>query len=160
MNESFKAEQIIRQLEKRKGGNFYLIIDAETVNQLKNKNRIRLICTLDNKISSQCGLNHYGDGNFFIIISSGNMKIIDKKSGDPIYFEISEDTNPLGIEMPETINILLEQDVVLKEKFDDLTDGKKRSIFIQTNKIKNIDKQISKAIKLINNPDIGRPKKF
>lgn len=159
MREIFKSEQAVRQLEKSKGGYFFLIIDAETVNQLTNKNKTRLICTLDNKISFQCGLNHYGDGNFFIIISSGNMKIIGKKSGDPIHFEISEDPNPLGIDIPETIKILLEQDIVLKEKFDALTDGKKRGILIQTNKIKDIDKQISKAIKLINNPDLGRPKK-
>lgn len=159
MREIFKSEQTVRQLEKSKGGYFFLIIDAETVNQLTNKNKTRLICTLDNKISFQCGLNHYGDGNFFIIISSGNMKIIGKKSGDQIHFEISEDPNPLGIDIPETIKILLEQDIVLKEKFDALTDGKKRGILIQTNKIKDIDKQISKAIKLINNPDLGRPKK-
>ncbi|MDR6157088.1 MULTISPECIES: YdeI/OmpD-associated family protein [Chryseobacterium] len=154
-----KGEQIVEQLEKIKGGYFFLKINAETVNRLKYKNKTRLICKLDHKVSFQCGLNHYGDGNFFIIISSRNMKLINRKSGDKIYFEITEDPNPLGAEIPETVSILLEQDDALKEKFNELTDGKKRSILIQINKIKDLDKQVSKTIALINNPNLGRPKR-
>lgn len=154
-----KGEQIVEQLEKIKGGYFFLKVNAETVNRLKYKNKTRLICKLDHKVSFQCGLNHYGDGNFFIIISSRNMKLINRKSGDKIYFEITEDPNPLGAEIPETVSILLEQDDALKEKFNELTDGKKRSILIQINKIKDLDKQVSKTIALINNPNLGRPKR-
>lgn len=154
-----KGEQIVEQLEKIKGGYFFLKINAETVNRLKYKNKTRLICKLDHKVSFQCGLNHYGDGNFFIIISSRNMKLINRKSGDKIYFEITEDPNPLGAEIPETVSILLEQDDALKEKFNELTDGKKRSILIQINKIKDLDKQVSKTIALINNYNLGRPKR-
>lgn len=154
-----KGEQIVEQLEKIKGGYFFLKINAETVNRLKYKNKTRLICKLDHKVSFQCGLNHYGDGNFFIIISSRNMKLINRKSGDKTYFEITEDPNPLGAEIPETVSILLEQDDALKEKFNELTDGKKRSILIQINKIKDLDKQVSKTIALINNPNLGRPKR-
>lgn len=160
MRGNCKGEQVVRKLEKSKGGYFFLILNAETVEQFTHKKQTRLICRLDHKISFQCGLNHYGDGNFFIIISSKNMRAIDKNAGDMIYFEISEDPNPLGAEIPETVQILLEQDAVLKEKFGLLTDGKKRSILIQINKIKDIDKQVSKAIELINNPDLGRPKKL
>lgn len=154
-----KGEQIVEQLEKIKGGYFFLKVNAETVNRLKYKNKTRLICKLDHKVSFQCGLNHYGDCNFFIIISSRNMKLINRKSGDKIYFEITEDPNPLGAEIPETVSILLEQDDALKEKFNELTDGKKRSILIQINKIKDLDKQVSKTIALINNPNLGRPKR-
>ncbi|WP_312176901.1 DUF1905 domain-containing protein [Chryseobacterium sp.] len=159
MNEMLKGEQIVEQLEKIKGGYFFLKVNAETVNRLKYKNKTRLICKLDHKVSFQCGLNHYGDGNFFIIISSRNMKLINRKSGDKIYFEITEDPNPLGAKIPETVSILLEQDNALKEKFNELTDGKKRSILIQINKIKDLDKQVSKTIALINNPNLGRTKR-
>ncbi|MFM2363487.1 MAG: hypothetical protein RLZZ316_2389, partial [Bacteroidota bacterium] len=51
------------------------------------------------------------------------------------------------------------QDKELNSKFSKLTDGKKRSIIVQTSKIKDIDKQISKAIKLINNPELQRPER-
>lgn len=155
----YKSEQIIGQLEKRKGGYFFLKVDAEIVTKFENKRNTRLICKLDNKLSFQCGLNHFGDGNFFIIISTKNLKSINRQAGDIIQFEIKEDPNPLGIDIPETIEILLEQDKELKDKFSTLTDGKKRSIIVQTGKIKDIDKQISKAIELINNPQLQRHKK-
>jgi len=65
---SFADEQTIGQLEKRKGGDFYLTVSAEVVNQFKNKRQTRFLCTLDEKLTFQCGLNHLGDGNFFIIL--------------------------------------------------------------------------------------------
>ena len=97
-----------------------------------------------------------GDGNFFIIISTKNLKSIQKQTGETIQFEIKEDPNPLGMDIPKTIEILLEQDKELKEIFSKLTDGKKRSIIVQTSKIKDIDKQISKTIELIRHPDVQR----
>jgi hypothetical protein len=156
---TFKGEQQIEQLDKRKGGYFFLKIDASIVNKFKNKRQTRLICNLDNKISFQCGLNHLGDGNFFVILSTKNVKFIKKKTGETIKFELSEDPNPLGIEIPEAIEMLLEQDEDLKNKFSKLTDGKKRSIIVRINKMKDIDKQISTTIELIKNPDFQRRKR-
>jgi hypothetical protein len=156
---NFKGIQIIRQLEKRKGGYFFLKIDAEIVEQFEKKRKTRFICKLDNKISFPCGLNHLGDGNFFIIISTKNFKLIERQLGESIPFELMEDPNPLGIDLPEIIEILLVQDNELKNKFNQLTDGKKRSIIVQISKIKDIEKQISKTIELINNPSLQRHNK-
>jgi hypothetical protein len=58
------GEQAIGQLEKMKGGYFYLTIEAAIINQFERKRHTRLVCHLDEKISYQCGLNHLGDGNF------------------------------------------------------------------------------------------------
>jgi predicted DNA-binding ribbon-helix-helix protein len=58
------GEQAIGQLEKIKGGYFYLTIEAAVINQFERKRHTRLVCHLDEKISFQCGLNHLGDGNF------------------------------------------------------------------------------------------------
>ncbi|MBS4065140.1 MAG: DUF1905 domain-containing protein [Chitinophagaceae bacterium] len=155
----FKSKQTIRQLEKRKGGYFYLKIDADLVDRYPNKRHTRLICKLDNKLSFQCGLNHLGDGNFFIILSGKNLETISKTLGDTIQFELREDPNPLGVNMPEVLEILLEQEPHLKVKFEDLTLGKRRNLVHQMNKIKDIDKQIKKTIELINNAHKPRPKR-
>jgi hypothetical protein len=116
----YAGEQPIGQLEKRKGGYFYLKIEAKIVNQFQNKRHTRFICKLDNKLTFQCGLNHLGDGNFFIILSSKNLETTAKKLGDPIKFELTEDPNPLGVDMPEILETLLEQNNELKEKFEKL----------------------------------------
>jgi hypothetical protein len=69
----YTNEQIIRQLEKRKGGYFFLQIEAEIVNQFEQKRHTRFLCTLEKMLTFQCGLNHLGDGNFFIILSKEKL---------------------------------------------------------------------------------------
>ena len=156
----YKSEQIIGQLEKRKGGYFFLKIDAEIVNQFKNKRQTRFLCTLEKSLTFQCGLNHLGDGNFFIILSAKNLQTVNKKLGDKIHYELNEDPNPLGVEMPEVLETVLEQDETLKIIFEGLTFGKKRNVIHQINKIKDIDKQVQKTIKLINDSTKPRPKRL
>ena len=117
----YKSEQIIQQLEKRKGGYFFLKIDAEIVNQFKNKRQTRFLCTLEKSLTFQCGLNHFGDGNFFIILSTKNLQKTNKKLGDKINYELNEDPNPLGVEMPEVLNAIFEQDENIKVIFESLT---------------------------------------
>jgi hypothetical protein len=155
----YKSEQVIGQLEKRKGGYFFLKIDAEIINQFKNKRHTRLLCTLEKILTFQCGLNHLGDGNFFIILSTKNLKTMNKSLGDNIAFELREDPNPLGVEMPEVLEAVLEQDETIKETFERLTLGKKRNVIHSTNKIKDLDKQVQRIIQLINDSTKPRPKK-
>ena len=59
-------------------------------------------------------------------------------------FEIYEDPNPLGVEVPEVLDVLLVQDDQLKAIYDKLTDGKKRSLIYSINKVKNVDLQVEK----------------
>jgi hypothetical protein len=145
----YDSEQIIDQLEKRKGGYFYLTIPAEVVNNFENKRHTRLICSIDEYFDFQCGLNHLGDGNFFIIIGSQKMKEIGKKLGDKVRFNIKEDPNPLGVAMPEVLEAVLEQDEELKIIFENLSLGKQRSVIFAIQKIKSVDKQIEGVRKYI-----------
>ena len=155
----YTGEQIVKQLEKRKGGYFFLKLDSTIVNQFKNRRQTRFICTIDGKVNFQCGLNHLGDGNFFIIISRKNLESIGKQPGDTIQFHLKEDPNPLGVEIPEVLEVMLAQDQQLKEKFNTLTPGGKRSVIHQMKRIKDLDKQISRTIELINNADKPRQRR-
>ena len=70
-----------------------------------------------------------GDGNFFIILSKKNLEKINKKFGDKLFFELNKDPNPLGVEFPEVLTVLLDQDKELQSVFEELSMGKKRHIF-------------------------------
>ena len=126
---------------------------------MKKKRYTRFICTINNTYTFQCGLNHLGDGNFFIILSSKKLSPIGKGLADVVTFELNEDPNPLGVDMPEVLAVLLEEDEYLKSKFENLTDGKIRSVIHYILKIKDIDKQIEKTIQIINDVNKPRPKK-
>lgn len=156
---TYKSEQIIGQLEKRKGGYFYLKIDAEIINQFPNKRHTRFLCTLDGSLTYQCGLNHLGDGNFFIILSTKNLAAVGKTLGDSIEFELKEDPNPLGVDMPEILEIVLEQNSELNADWEKLTLGKKRSVIFNIIKIKDLDTQVQKVTQLINEAQSTKAKK-
>lgn len=139
---SSQGQQTIKQLEKRKGGYHYLKVDASIVNQFGNKRGTRLICEVDGLVSYRCGLNHLGDGNFFVILAGKHLKTLGKESGDLVDYKISEDPDQLGVDIPEVLEVLLEQDEEAKSIFSRLTDGKKRSLIYSILKIKDIDKQV------------------
>lgn len=143
---SFTFSQPVRQLEKRKGGYYFFKIDKEIVNQFERKRATRLVCTMDESVSYSCGLNHFGDGNFFIILSTANLKKLGKQLGDEVSFEIVEDPNPLGVKVPEVLEVLLAQDPQANEIYQKLTDGKKRSLIYSVKAIKDIDKQVKRIL--------------
>ena len=139
---SYQGKQKINQLEKRKGGYFYLKIDSDIINQFSRKRATRMICTIDNGVSYRCGLNHLGDGNFYIIVAGKYLDKLGKELGEEVSFKIEEDPDQLGVEVPEVLTAFLEQDSESKAIYDKLTDGKKRSLIHSFNKIKDIDRQV------------------
>ncbi|MEL6676882.1 MAG: DUF1905 domain-containing protein [Bacteroidota bacterium] len=145
----FQFEQTVRQLEKRKGGYYYFQIPAETVAQLPNQRKTRLLCTVEEQLTYSCGLNHLGNGDFFLILSTKNLQKVGKALGDPIRFRIEPDPNPLGVKIPESLEVLLEQDEDARSIFEKITDGKKRSLIHTINRIKDIDKQIQTSLKFL-----------
>jgi len=152
----FTFKQAIGQLEKRKGGWYYLKIPAEVINQFEKKRATRLKCSIDEKLTYSCGLNHFGDGNYFIILATRNLKLLKKKLGDSVSFEIYEDPNPLGVEVPEVLEVLLEQDEESREMYNQLTDGKKRSLIYSIRGGKDIDRQVEKILAFLNEERIKR----
>lgn len=139
---TFQGKQTIKQLEKRKGGYYYLKLDAEIINQFSNKRATRIICTIDANVSYRCGLNHLGDGNFYVIVAGKYLEKLNKELGEEVDYRIDEDPDQLGVDMPEVLTVFLAQDSDSKAIFDKLTDGKKRSLIYSFVKLKDIDKQV------------------
>lgn len=137
--------QAIGKLPPRKGAYNYLKIDADIVAQFKKGRATRLVCTINEKVHFSCGLNHYGDGNFFIIVANKHLKKLGIEVGAEVDYTIKEDPNPLGVEIPEVLLVFLEQDADAKAIFNKITDGKKRSLIYQVKAVKNIDRQIEIA---------------
>ena len=145
----FQDQQPIEQLEKRKGGYFHVVVPAETVASFPRQRQTRLICTLNKLVRFQCGLNHLGDGNFYIIIGGKHLRSLSLSVGDPVQFSVEEDPDPMGVPMPEVLEALLEQDESLKQMFDGFSDGKKRHVMHAVHRLKDVDKQVQKSIELI-----------
>ena len=128
-----------------------MTIAAAVVNEFNNGRHTRFVCTVNGTLTFSCGLNHMGDGSFFIILATKNVKTLGKSVGDTVAFELRDDPNPLGVEIPEVLTALLEQDEFLKQKLNGLTDGKKRSLVYAVSRVEDIDKQVQKITELLNN---------
>ena len=137
----------IQLLDPRKGGYHYLFVDKAIVAQFSKQNKTRLRCTL-NEYTFPCGLNHLGDGHFFVILGKEKMKRSGTVLGEEIEFILEEDPT-LGVEEPEVLTVLLEQDPMAKEQYDQFTDGKKRSLIFSLQKTKNIDLQVQKILQFL-----------
>ncbi|MEL6485205.1 MAG: DUF1905 domain-containing protein, partial [Bacteroidota bacterium] len=138
----FKGKQRLRQLEKRKGGYYYLEIVSSIVDQLRKKRATRLVCTLESEVRYRCGLNHLGNGNFFVIVASRHLEKIGKSLGDEVTYEFMEDPDQLGVEVPEVLVAYLAQDEDSKKIYEGLTDGKKRSLIYAILKISDFDNKV------------------
>ncbi len=143
-------QQKIQKLPPRQGAYNYLMIDGELVKQWPKQRATRLVVGIDDVVEYSCGLNHLGDGNFFIIVANKWMKKLQKEVGDTVSFTIIEDPNPLGVEVPEVLTVLLSQDEEAKVIYDQITDGKKRSLIYSFNKIKNVDRQVEIIVDFLN----------
>ena len=147
---ALRLELSVEQLDKIKGGYFCLRIEADLVNRFPQKRATRLICTLDNTVSYRCGLNHLGDGDFFIILSTKRLKTLNKGVGHKVECCLQEDPSELGVDVPEVLEALLAQDDELRIRYEQLTDGKKRGLIHSIDKLKDIDKQVRIAVAIIN----------
>ena len=143
---TYQGIETIRQLEKRKGGYYYLKLDSGIINNFSKKRATRMICTLDDQVSYRCGLNHLGDGNFYVIVAGKYLEELNKQLGEEVNCRIDEDPDQLGVDIPEVLTVFLEQDADSKAIFNKLTDGKKRSLIYSFVKLKDIDKQVRNII--------------
>ncbi len=141
--------QVIQKLPREKGGYCYIRIPASVVTRFPEGKKTRLLCTIDGTLTIPCGLNHMGDGDFFIIVGSRYMKSLKLKEGASVNYLLQPDPDPLGVPMPEVLEALLEQDTALRERFEQLTMGKKRFVIHAIARIRDIDLQVQRAIETI-----------
>src|SRR5688500_4807206 len=87
----------------------YLEIPAEVVEQIGTL-KIRLLCTVNQKVTFQCGLMALGQGKAYITLSNKRLKDLKVKQGDEVAVELLKDDSKYGYTMPEELTELFEQD--------------------------------------------------
>lgn len=149
MRQLFRGKQTIKQLEPIKGSYFYLYLERDVVETFPKQRSTRLICELNGHHSYSCGLNHFGDGNYFIIVAKKHLNAVKAELGQTVEFAIYEDPNPLGVEVPEELTVLLQEERELKDLYERMTDGKKRSLIHEMNALKGMEEKIQFALKFL-----------
>ncbi|MBO6622174.1 MAG: YdeI/OmpD-associated family protein [Balneola sp.] len=111
----------------------------------------RLLCSVNEFEEFHCGMVAYGEGQGYISLNKKRLKIFGANLGDEVSLELRHDQSKYGMEMPEELEALLEQDGDGARLFEALSDGKKRYIIHYVDSVKSSQLKIDRAIMLINN---------
>lgn len=114
----------------------YLEVPGEIVRQLGGSFKIRLVCTINNSLTFQCGLMALGNGRGYISINQKRLKQADLKNGDEVLVALEKDPSRYGLEMAEELAELLKQDFEGMDRFTALAPGKQRYIIHYVSSVK------------------------
>ena len=137
----------LQNFESKLWGHHFPIPEDIAKTFIEGQNR-RVICHIGNQYKMQCALMPYSDG-YFILINKDLVKRLGLSMQVDISLTLAKDRSEYGHEMPESFQMLLDQDDAGRAYFDRLTPGKKRSLIYIVRKVKNVDSQLNKGLAVL-----------
>ena len=145
--ESIVIESILEKFDSDLWGYHFPIPQDVSLLLVEGNNR-RVICTINGTERIRSGLMPYNKQHF-ILVNKELRKKLGLKLGATVTLQLEKDKSKYGMEMPQVLQILLEQDEEGAEFFHALTPGKQRSLLYIINKVKNTDSQLNKALAIM-----------
>lgn len=132
-------------------GVHYVEIPATIVKKLGGLNKHRWLCSINSLSKFQCGMMGLGEGKGYITLSKKKLKEFSIALGDSIRVTLEPDHSEFGMEVPEELIEIFAQDPEAEKRFMNISGGKQRNIIYYVAGVKNSDKRIERALKLLNN---------
>ncbi|HNS12398.1 MAG TPA: YdeI/OmpD-associated family protein [Bacteroidia bacterium] len=129
----------------------YLEVPPKVIKKLGGTFKVRLLCTVNKKITFQGGLVALGNGSGYVSFNLKRMKEIGVKDGEVVQVILRPDPSKYGMEVPLELAELFRQDKEGKKRFDGLSPGKQRYVLHYVSAVKNTQKRVDRAILLIEN---------
>jgi hypothetical protein len=86
---------------------------------------------------------------WFILINKSMHERLKIAEGEKLTVQIEKDHSEFGHEMPEELQVLLDQDELGNRYFYALTKGKQRSLVYLISKVKNSNSRLNKSLAII-----------
>lgn len=83
---------------------------------------------------------------WFVLINQNVLKKLKLVEGDSVMIRLEKDRSDFGHDMPEELQVLLDQDQEASKYFYALTKGKQRNLIYIVGKVKNPDSRLKKAL--------------
>ena len=107
-------------------GMHYFQVPPYIIDKLGSKFKMRLLCTINNKLTFQRGLVALGNGSGYISINMSRLKKLGLKFKDTVTISLKKDESEYGMTLSDELKELLEQDEEGLRRFKLLTLGKQR----------------------------------
>jgi len=124
----------------------HFAVPAEVARDFKSKEIRRITCGVNNTQAFHAALMPQGLGQTMILMSKERCKISGFLPGDLLDVTLVEDRSKYGMEMPEELVFILQENPDVYELFEALTPGKKRNLIHTVNSVKSPDIRIRKAL--------------
>lgn len=126
----------------------HLPIKKEIASEFIDGSNRRVKCTINNQLTVTSGLMPFSD-YWYIILNQEVQKKLGIEIGDEVEVHIEKDNSEYGMDMPEELRVLLDQDTTGNRYFHALTPGKQRNLIYIVNKVKSSDNRLNKALAIV-----------
>lgn len=127
---------------------YYVPIPREVGDSLIEGDNRRVKCVIDQGEPIYTALMPKGDV-YSIYVKKDFLKKHGLCPGDEVDVELEKDNSEYGMPLPESFQVLLDQDEEGAGYFRQLTMGKQRNLVHIVGKVKNIDSQLAKGLAIM-----------
>lgn len=129
----------------------HIIVPASVVKKIGGLSKQRLLCTVNKTLTWQCGLVALAGGRAYIALNKKLLSQLKVKIGDSISASLAMDKSKYGMEMPDELRELLDQDKEGSKRFHGIAPGKQRYIIYFIKQVKSSQLRIDRALMIIEN---------
>ncbi|WP_394750543.1 YdeI/OmpD-associated family protein [Spongiimicrobium salis] len=117
--------------------------------------RVRVVAQFEKKVLPFYGSLRKKGTQYFILFGKSNQKKLGVFPNDYFQIQLFEDISEYGVEMPEELQAVLQDDVEAQSIFNTFTPGKKRSIIYMISRYRTSQTRIDKSILICKNLKLG-----
>ncbi len=127
---------------------YYIPVTKEQGDPFVEGNNRRITCSINGNTPYQCALMHM-EGGYYILVKNQLRKKLGIEEGEKLTVTIEKDYSEFGHDVPESFQVLLDQDDEGRAFFEELTKGKQRSLIYIVKQVKNVDSQLAKGLAIM-----------
>lgn len=127
---------------------FHIPVPEEVAMSLVEGDNKRVICTINAAAAYPAALLKNQD-YWFILVNKQLRQRLNLSEGDRVSVALEKDHSAYGHEMPEELQVLMDQDEEGNGFFQALTKGKQRALIYLVNKVKNPNSRLNKSLAIV-----------
>ncbi len=127
---------------------YHFHVPDEIAEKFIEGNNRRVITTVNQSIELRSALMGSKTG-WFIMMNKPTVTKHQLHVGVELQVRLEKDSSKYGMEMPEELLVLLDQDEEGDKLFHELTPGKQRSLIYIVSKVKNTNSRLNKALAIV-----------
>lgn len=108
----------------------------------------RVKCSIGGEEVIRSGLIPFRD-YWYILCNQSMQKRLNLNVGESVELEIVKDDSEYGMEMPEELQVMLDQEPQASDYFEQLTPGKQRNLIYLVSQVKNMNSRINKSLAIV-----------